>query len=143
MSAMPTPSFGAERAANAPLRAPVELRELLSDARARGLPFSPTFSFAVHTATSGRPDGEMWRDVFSATRDAWRRAYDRQPATGPERAVAVLVADVVLGGEELPDRPCGWCGGNIASRHANTSYCSAGCRKLAATARERHTRTAA
>jgi hypothetical protein len=138
MAAMPSPDFGAPRAAAAPLRRPpAELGMLLRDARERGLPFSPTFSFAVHTATAGRVDAEAWREVFSQTRDVWRRAYTREPQTAAERAVATLVEDVVLGGDELPERACECCGQPLIGVHRLARYCDRDCRRTAATRRER------
>jgi hypothetical protein len=58
----------------------------LADARQRGEPFDPAWRLSMRAV---RPDGYT-RAILAETREAWQRAYDREPPTRAERAVSEL-----------------------------------------------------
>jgi hypothetical protein len=60
-----------------------QLRETLAAARAVGLPFDDAWPAVAHRYIRDA-------DVRDATADAWQRAYEGQPATPCEAAVATL-----------------------------------------------------
>jgi hypothetical protein len=122
--------------------APEELRELLTDARRRGVPWPVAWGSALHRTTAGRAQGRAWREAFTASAPAWRRAYERAPSTPADLALALLAESVNAAGAaplERADveRPCDWCGEAIGDRRAQAVYCSEKCRRSANYARER------
>lgn len=68
--------------------------ELLASARSEGLGFEAAWSEALRRIRHGRSgDNERWalaRNAFSHHKDAWRRAYDREPPTTLDNAGAAL-----------------------------------------------------
>ncbi len=115
---------------------PEVLRERLAAARHDGVSFDRAWPVALAAAVSTvRWEREEWIDALSGTVEAWRAAWERRDTTSPERALAVLVRP---GGEQLPERACEGCGGEIAAdRNRNARYCSDACRRHATHLRER------
>jgi hypothetical protein len=60
--------------------------QALADARERGEPFEPAWRLGLRTV---RPDAYT-RFILEETREAWQRAYDREPPTQAERAAGEL-----------------------------------------------------
>jgi hypothetical protein len=76
-----------------------------------------------------------WRQALSGTVEAWRAGWERQPATRPERALAMLV---LPSGTPLPERACEQCDREIPpERDKRALFCSDDCAKRAAYLRER------
>ncbi len=114
----------------------VVLRERLVAARRAGVSFEEAWPGALDAAVdASRWERAEWLEVLSGTVEAWRAGWERQPATRPERALAMLV---MPGGEPLPERACEQCGGEILpERDKRARFCSDGCAKRAAYLRER------
>jgi hypothetical protein len=122
-------------------RPPVELREQLAAARRAGASFDRAWPGALKAAVNASQwERTEWLEVLSGMVEAWRAGWERQPATRPERALAMLV---LPGGEPLPERACEHCCGEIPSeRDKRALFCSDGCAKRAAYFRERERATA-
>jgi hypothetical protein len=74
------------------------LRELLADARRRGEPFEAAWDAAVPRAVRPTASHERatWTTILTATREAWGRAYNGEPAAPHDLAaarIAGLLAD--------------------------------------------------
>lgn len=101
-----------------------QLVPLMADARRRGLEFEAAWEEAlrpgktiVMSTTQGAPETalrwptdkterEGWRVALKASREMWRRAYERRPATRSELAVAALAGELGLSPASLsPVRP--------------------------------------
>jgi predicted nucleic acid-binding Zn ribbon protein len=117
-------------------RPTVELRERLAAARRAGASFDEAWPSALKAAVNASQwERAEWLEALSGTAEAWRAGWERQPATRPERAFAMLV---MPGGEPLPERACEQCGGEIPpERDRRARFCSDGCAKRAAYLRER------
>ena len=122
-------------------RPTVELRERLAAARRAGASFDEAWPGALKAAVNASQwERAEWLEALSGTVEAWRAGWERQPATRPERAFAMLV---MPGGEPLPERACEQCGGEIPpERDKRARFCSYGCAKRAAYLRERERATA-
>jgi hypothetical protein len=144
---IPTPNLCSARAqgATTPVRTrpipPVELREQLAAARRAGASFDQAWPGALKAAVSASQwERAEWLEVLSGTVRAWRAGWERQLATRPERALAMLA---MPGGEPLPERACEQCSGEIPpERDKRALFCSDGCAKRAAYLRERERATA-
>jgi predicted nucleic acid-binding Zn ribbon protein len=77
--------------------------------------------------------------AFATTEVAWRRAYDRVPASRCERACSSLAEDAeFVPVVEIRDGFCEQCEGEIpAGRDRGTRYCSDRCRREMNYQRER------
>jgi hypothetical protein len=89
------------------------------------------------------PDPEFWRKVFAEQREAWRRAYEREPMTPAEWALARSQGD---GDLVDVDNRCEHCDSEIVDRGPRTGgpavrYCSDECRAAAAAAKRRRGET--
>jgi predicted nucleic acid-binding Zn ribbon protein len=117
-------------------RPTVELREQLAAARRAGASFDEAWPGALKAAVNASQwERAEWLEALSGTVEAWRAGWERQPATRPERALAMLV---LPGGEPLPERACEQCGGEIPpERDKRALFCSDRCAKRAAYLRER------
>ncbi len=115
---------------------PVVLRERLAAARRAGVSFEEAWQGALDAAVNAsRWERAEWLEVLLGTVEAWRAGWGRQPATRPERALAMLV---MPGGMPLPERACEQCDGEIPpERDRRALFCSDGCAKRAAYLRER------
>jgi|HubBroStandDraft_6_1064221.scaffolds.fasta_scaffold314015_2 hypothetical protein len=139
---IPTPNLCSARVGGARATArpqpvpPVELREQLAAARRAGASFDEAWPGALKAAVSASQwERAEWLEVLSGTVRAWRAGWERQLATRPERALAMLV---MPGGEPLPERACEQCSGEIPpERDKRALFCSDGCAKRAAYLRER------
>ena len=71
-----------------------QMVELLACARREGLDFDAAWAKAMLRIRRGRSaDNERWalaRNAFRHHKDAWRRAYDREPPTSLDNAGATL-----------------------------------------------------
>ena len=112
------------------------LLEELARARRAGQEFEQAWSEALPIALAHALDREertSWAEVLGGMVEAWRRAWERRPASGHERAL-VLVADREPG-VPLPDRECEHCGQAIPPDRGRstgvTLYCSERCRRAA------------
>lgn len=114
----------------------VELRERLAAARRAGASFDEAWPGALKAAVNASQwERAEWLEALSGTIEAWRAGWEHQPATRPERALAMLV---MPGGEPLPERACEQCDGEIPpERDKRALFCSDGCAKRAAYLRER------
>jgi hypothetical protein len=117
-------------------RPTLELREQLAAARRAGASFDEAWPGALKAAVNAsRWERAEWLEALSGTAEAWRAGWERQPATRPERALAMLV---MPSGEPLPERACEQCGREIPpERDKRALFCSGGCAKRAAYLRER------
>jgi predicted nucleic acid-binding Zn ribbon protein len=117
-------------------RPTVELREQLAAARRAGASFDEAWPGALKAAVNASQwERKDWLEALSGTVQAWRAGWERQPATRPERALAMLV---MPGGMPLPERACEQCGREIPpERDRRALFCSDGCAKRAAYLRER------
>jgi hypothetical protein len=66
-----------------------QLRSCLAEQRRAGQPFEAAWPAALRQLPRGP---WPWRPAVQATRDAWRRAYLREPPTPSEQAVALAIA---------------------------------------------------
>jgi predicted nucleic acid-binding Zn ribbon protein len=132
---IPTPTY-AQLGRGARRLPPVVLREQLVVARQAGVSFEEAWPDALDAAVNASWwELAEWLEVLSGTVEAWRAGWERQPATRPERALAMLV---MPGGTPLPERACEQCGGEIPpERDKRAWFCSDGCAKRAAYLRER------
>jgi hypothetical protein len=120
---------------------PEGVRIMLGKCRAVGDDFREAWTVSIAVALSDMPDPDgSWREALEATRDAWRRAYELEPATALDQAVAELRDGRGLA--ELIDNGCGRCGAAIPTSRDREGvparYCSDRCRRLAAYERERN-----
>jgi hypothetical protein len=144
---IPTPNLCSARVRGATATArtqpvpPVELREQLAAARRAGASFDQAWPGALKAAVNASQwERAEWLEALSGTVRAWRAGWERQLATRPERALAMLV---MPGGEPLPERACEQCSGEIPpERDKRALFCSDGCAKHAAYLRERERATA-
>lgn len=103
-----------------------QLRSLALDARHEGLTFDEFWDLAfppdrgwILTTTprakrparcvvfpSDSPEAQAWREAIFASRDGWRRAYDRMEPTPEERALRIL-SPLLLGEGQLGAFPGG------------------------------------
>jgi hypothetical protein len=70
---------------------------LLADARRAGQPFDAAWSASLRAA---KVNSREYTPVV-ATRESWRRAYERQPATASERAAAQLYGWLLDSGDDV------------------------------------------
>ena len=100
--------------------------------RAEGATFDSAWQTAINSALAVAPvhDAQMWMAALTETRYGWARAFEREPATTAELALAALsdpdreVTDT--------DRWCQLCDQPIPpSRHRRAVYCSDWCRRTA------------
>lgn len=114
---------------------PERLRRSLAARRERREPFPRAWSRALPDAIAA-VDGEEqadWELTFESTRGRWRAAYELEPPSPAERAVATVATD--------PDRTvpivdrngtCPRCGGSIPpDRGPVAVYCSRRCQRAA------------
>lgn len=103
------------------------------------------FNKAWHMAVA-RCGSEEDREVFEATREAWRRAYEGEPPlpleesagrlgelwAAMEKGEPLTIAEE-LAWLELPvyERECETCGADMAGRRARARFCSDRCRRAA------------
>lgn len=110
----------------------VQLGRLLLAARRRGLSFDEAWNEAVRpgktvvmTNTPNPPAGAVrwpsdrndrvtWQAATLDAKDGWRRAYDREPPSKQEAALALLAPGLDALGEVAEDR----AGDELASRRA-------------------------
>jgi hypothetical protein len=73
----------------------VRLAQDLADARRRGETFADAWTVAVKRATAGLRTDERtaWKGALADTRPAWLAAWERRPASVPERALLAVAAD--------------------------------------------------
>lgn len=71
----------------------VLLRLELSRRRRAGAQFAGAWPIALRVVLAASGDGQEWAGILEATRPAWERAYDREPATRAELAVRRLLSD--------------------------------------------------
>lgn len=71
------------------------LRQDLADARRRGETFESAWTLALKRATAGqrRDERALWRAALADTREAWLAAWERRPASVPERALLAVALD--------------------------------------------------
>jgi hypothetical protein len=93
---------------------PVRVREALELSRRRDICFELAWSYALHTV-----DESGWPAALEETRDAWRSAYERRPASGAELALRFCREGR---GVEVSGPPCQVCGDEAAT--ARSTYCS-------------------
>lgn len=117
-------------------RPTVALKEQLAAARRAGASFDEAWPGALKAAVNASQwERAEWLEALSGTAEAWRAGWERQPATRPKRALAMLV---MPGGEPLPERACEQCGREIPpERDKRALFCSDSCAKRAAYLRER------
>ncbi len=115
---------------------PVVLGERLAAARRAGVSFEEAWPGALDAAVNAsRRERAEWLEALSGTVEAWHAGWERQPATRPQRALAMLV---MPGGTPLPEWACEQCDGEIPpERDKRARFCSDGCAKRAAYLRER------
>lgn len=108
---------------------PRRLREALQSQRAAGISFPEAWLVAQRLA---HPDA-AWGSALSATRDAWRDAYEGIPAP---RAVTACAA-VAFDPEREPIDDVRVCAGRRCdavipeNRQNGARYCSTGCQRMA------------
>ncbi len=121
-----------------------QLRDLLEfyrEGRGRGgLAFAEAWWQSVERVCRSSPDGAWWRGTFAEQREAWERAYNREPALPHEDALRRLLDPD--GSEPAPVklRVCAHCHGERGSmegRPPDARYCDERCRRDAAYQRER------
>ncbi|MGI8729952.1 MAG: hypothetical protein ACR2LK_08190 [Solirubrobacteraceae bacterium] len=73
----------------------VRLAQDLADARRRGETFEVAWDEGVKRAVTGQRADERtaWRAALHATRGAWASAWERRPASVPERALLAIATD--------------------------------------------------
>jgi hypothetical protein len=74
---------------------PERLVRDLADARRRGEPFAEAWTVALKPALVGQRGDEraQWRAALADTRPAWLAAWERRPASVPERALLAVAQD--------------------------------------------------
>lgn len=72
-------------------------RSALADSREHGQDFADAWGDALRTV---KPSSDL-RAILNDTRDAWERAYAREPVTDGDRAVVALAA-IVEDAERVP-----------------------------------------
>jgi hypothetical protein len=119
-----------------------QLANELLRARDEGIDFEQAWGTAVaHTLTT-TCDPSDWADVLTLTRDAWQRAYNREPAPRAEIACGVLHNR----GPGIPlEGLCCVCLNPLppARTKHQRLYCSAKCRHVVSHANERREANAA
>ena len=114
---------------------PTILLEQLAAARRQGVTFAAAWPPALGTAiATARPlERDDWSAVLVGTIDTWRAAFEEQPASRRERALAIVAVDP----ERVPiGRECARCGGEIPEARRRALYCSPRCKRDANYARE-------
>jgi hypothetical protein len=116
--------------------APEWLRDWLEWHRHYGHSFIYAWTIAIQRVCRG--DAEEWEEIFDTTRESWRRAYEGQPASGADGAIALLGAD-----RDVPvddERRCcerRGCDQLIEARRKTARFCSDTCRLRVTRERER------
>jgi hypothetical protein len=113
-------------------RPPAVLAARLLDARRAGASFCDAWPSALAAALENLQAGERlsWSAVLGGMVSTWRSAFEREPASEPEAAMALITCDDRV---PIPEHPCSRCGEEIPAdrlrRHAR--FCSEPCRKAA------------
>ncbi|MGI8726925.1 MAG: hypothetical protein ACR2K6_04510 [Solirubrobacterales bacterium] len=108
------------------------LRVHLAEQRSAGAPFAAAWPRALQVALSEADEREEWSAVLVETLEAWRAAFERRPASRPERALAVVGGDPERTVPLIGDRICEYCEEAIAaSKQSNAVYCSRECQRAA------------
>jgi hypothetical protein len=114
-------------------RPPAVLAARLLDARRVGASFCDAWPVALASAlavTYTRAERLSWSAVLGGMVSTWRSAFEREPASEPEAAMALITYDDRV---PIPEHPCSRCGEEIKPdrlrRHAR--FCSEPCRKAA------------
>jgi hypothetical protein len=117
-----------------------ELVPLLAEKRREGAPFPVAWQDALRTALQAAhsdDDRARWRAALVATTPAWESAYERHPATRPERAAAAVLDDereVLAPGDpvDFGGPGCAYCGQPLgADAHHCRQYCDDVCKRQA------------
>ena len=104
---------------------PETLLRVLAEDRRQGVTFSDAWPRAVLAAALDRE----WREALNSTRDGWEGAYDRQPATRRERALAAVQDELQINDADARGL-CVHCGDPIpATRGLKAIYCDETCRR--------------
>ncbi len=115
------------------------LGQSLMVARRHGVEFADAWEPAVARALADVKGDELseWLDAFEDTRTAWMAAWERRPATRPERALLAVAEDPER--EAMADRECPRCGAEIPPSRGGKprKWCSERCRRAANYERER------
>jgi hypothetical protein len=120
----------------------IRLRTSLAALRAEGRPFDGAWYAALATACTPYPERSSWLEVFTATRETWRRCYQLEPPTALDEAMTALAADGFTIGAEPPPNTCelDGCERLVVRRDGRASrkiYCSFEHMRQASRERER------